>query len=58
MEVIATFMAVQMCEGLGLQQVQLEGDARNVIEVVNKGELNGSWWGHLMGDILFTLHVV
>ncbi|XP_059451001.1 uncharacterized protein LOC132181785 [Corylus avellana] len=58
MEAMATFVAVQMCKALGLQHVQLEGDAHNVVEAVNNTEPNGSCWGHLVADIPSVLHAV
>ena len=37
-ETVAALMAAQLCIEMGIRQVQLEGDAKNVIVAVNSGE--------------------
>jgi ribonuclease HI len=54
-EAMAAFLAVQMCTALGMQQVCFEGDARVVVDAVNRGESSENHWGHLVADILIGL---
>ena len=42
MEAMVAYIAVQLCTTLGLQWVQLEGDAHKVVDAVNKLDLNES----------------
>ena len=44
-------MAAEICCDLGLQQIQLERDAKVVVEVVNSTISDDSCRGHLTEDI-------
>ncbi|XP_059446380.1 uncharacterized protein LOC132177917 [Corylus avellana] len=57
-EAMAALMAVQLCMEMGIQQVQLEGDAKNVIVAVNSKEPDKSGRGQLTEDIRSTLQVI
>jgi ribonuclease HI len=50
-EAFAAYQATCLCKDLGLQHINLEGDAKQVVEAVNS--LTSSWskYGHLIDDI-------
>jgi ribonuclease HI len=50
-ETMAALLAIQLCCEMGIQRVQLEGDAKNVITAVNSGEPDGSSRGQITEDI-------
>jgi ribonuclease HI len=50
-ETMAALLAIQLCCEMGIQRVQLEGDANNVITAVNSGEPDGSSRGQITEDI-------
>lgn len=54
-ETMAATMAVQLCYEMGIMQVHLEGDAKNVVDDVNSMVLDESDKGHLMEDIRVAL---
>jgi ribonuclease HI len=56
MEAMAAYMAIKMCTALGLQQIQLEGDAQKVVDAVNRLASIESQWGQLATDIISCLH--
>lgn len=51
-------MAVQLCMEMGIRQVQLEGDAKNVIVAMNSEEPDESGRGQLAEDIRSTLRAI
>ena len=57
-EAIAALMAVQLRNELGIMRIQLEGDAKVVVDVVNSMEPDESCRGHLMVDIRSTLMTI
>ena len=40
-----------MCYELGITRVHFEGDAKGVVDVVNSGDMEISWMGHVIADI-------
>jgi hypothetical protein len=54
-EAMATMVAIQLARDMGLMQVQLEGDAKVVIDVVLSSTPDWSRWGHLTEDIHTSL---
>jgi hypothetical protein len=50
-EAWAARMAVQLCIEMGTRQVQLEGDAMNVIAAINAEGGDTGEWGQITGDI-------
>ena len=57
-ETVAALMAAQLCIEMGIRQVQLEGDAKNVLVAVNSGEPDESGRGQLTEDIRFSLRSI
>jgi hypothetical protein len=57
-EAMAAHLAAQLCIEMGIQQVLLEGDAKNVISAVNSNEPDDSGRGQLTADICSTLRSV
>jgi ribonuclease HI len=57
-ETVAALVAAQLCIEMGIRQVQLEGDAKNVIVAVNSGEPDESGRGQLTEDIRFSLRSI
>ncbi|XP_040990888.1 uncharacterized protein LOC121238099 [Juglans microcarpa x Juglans regia] len=51
----ALLRAVTLCNDLGLRCVQFEGDAKLVVDAVNKNSPDYSWNGQLIEDIKSTL---
>lgn len=51
----ALLRALQLCEELGLVKVCLEGDAKNVIDLVLQVEECNTWYGSLIEDIKLLL---
>ncbi|XP_042952140.1 uncharacterized protein LOC122289228 [Carya illinoinensis] len=51
----AMLRAIQLCRELGLRQVQLEGDAKMVVDAVNSNTQDSSWDGQVMEDIKSVL---
>lgn len=51
----ALLRAVTFCNELGLGCVQFEGDAKLVVDAVNKNTFDYSWNGQLVEDIKCTL---
>jgi ribonuclease HI len=54
-EAMATMVAIQLARDMGLMQVQLEGDAKVVIDVMLSSTPDWSRWGHLTKDIRTSL---
>ena len=50
-EGLAALMAVQLSIEIGINQVQLEGDAKNVVDVVLSDTPDDSERGHITADI-------
>ncbi|XP_059446647.1 uncharacterized protein LOC132178216 [Corylus avellana] len=50
-EGMAALLAIQTCVELGFSKVQLEGDAKSIIEAVKSGEPDDSATGQLTADI-------
>jgi hypothetical protein len=50
-EAKAALLTVQLCCEMGFSMVHLEGDAKGVVDMVNLGEADKSWLGHLIEDI-------
>ena len=57
-EARAALLAIRLCVGLGLQQVQLEGDALMVVTGVNSSTVDWSSLGLLIDDIKGELRLV
>jgi ribonuclease HI len=57
-EALAASMAAELCVEMGLSNVQLEGDAKNVVNAVLACEPDDSSRGHLIEDIKETLRAV
>ncbi|XP_059454979.1 uncharacterized protein LOC132185192 [Corylus avellana] len=57
-EALGALLAVQLCMEMGIQQVQLEGDAKNVIMVVNSEASDESSKGQLPTDIRSSLRAI
>ncbi|XP_059436153.1 uncharacterized protein LOC132169082 [Corylus avellana] len=55
-ETLAAIMAVQLCTEMGMKQVQLEGDAKVVVDAVNSLLPDESATGHLTKDLRIALH--
>lgn len=49
-EALATIFDVQLCRDLDLRKIQLEGDAKMVVEAVVSNENDGSHRGHLIDE--------
>ena len=49
---------VQLCTELWMRQVQLKGDAKNVVDALNSTNLNESGRGHLTIDIRLALRSI
>lgn len=47
----ALWRAIQFCDELGLERVQMEGDAKVVIDFVLKNENCSNWCGTLIDDV-------
>ena len=54
-EFLAAIMAVQLCNEMGIRQVQLEGDAKGVVDAVNSTLPDESGMGHLTEDLRVAL---
>jgi ribonuclease HI len=57
-EAMAALMAVTFCVEMGIEQVVLEGDAKNVITAVNSDEPDESGRGQLTADICYSLRSI
>jgi ribonuclease HI len=57
-EAMAALMAVQFCVEMGIQQVILEGDAKNVVAAVTSDEPDESGRGQLTADICMSLRSI
>ncbi|XP_059436785.1 uncharacterized protein LOC132169849 [Corylus avellana] len=57
-EAVASFMVAQLCTEMGIRQVQLEGDAKNLIDAITSNDADESGWGQLTKDIRFTLRSI
>ncbi|XP_042939537.1 uncharacterized protein LOC122274574 [Carya illinoinensis] len=55
-ENLTTLRATLLCSELGLTQVQLEGDAKMVVEAINSRSFNSSWDGQVIEDIKAVVH--
>ena len=49
-EALTSLYAVKMCKELGGQAIILEGDAKNVVDVINSEDKCGNHFGHLVED--------
>jgi ribonuclease HI len=54
-EAMAARMAIQLARELGLKQIQMEGDAKVVVEAVKSNAPDWSCWGHVTEDIRIAL---
>ncbi|KAC2936199.1 hypothetical protein FH972_008642 [Carpinus fangiana] len=50
-EAWAALLAVQFSKELGICQLQLEGDVKNVVAAVNAEGMDESGWGQITEDI-------
>ena len=57
-EALATLMAVELCVEIGINGVQLEGDAQNVVSAVLSTEPDDSSKAQVTTDIRTTLRAV
>jgi ribonuclease HI len=57
-EAWAALLAVQISRDLGICQIQLEGDAKNVVAAVNADGTDESGWGQITEDIRFSLQSI
>ncbi|XP_059431317.1 uncharacterized protein LOC132164745 [Corylus avellana] len=55
-EAQALLLAISLCREMGLERVQLEGDAKTVIDAVSSTEIDYSWMGHITEDIKLELN--
>ncbi|XP_042950559.1 uncharacterized protein LOC122282640 [Carya illinoinensis] len=51
----AMLRAIQLCRELGFRQVQLEGDAKLVVDAINSNTQDSSWDGQVIEDIKSVL---
>jgi ribonuclease HI len=54
-ELIAAQLAIDTCSAMGVTHIQLEGDAKGVVDAVNCEEPDSSSLGHLVEDIKVKL---
>ena len=54
-EAMGATMVAHFCRDLGMERIQLEGDAKIVIDAVNSWRQDDSSKGHLIVDILLAL---
>ena len=54
-EALAAYHAVCLCRELGLQNIYLEGDAKQIVEAINSSMGTWSRFGHLVDD---TRHIL
>jgi hypothetical protein len=54
-EAYAAYHAVRLCRDLGVQNLLLEGDAKQIVEAINLGTGTWSRFGHLIEDTRRTL---
>jgi ribonuclease HI len=54
-EAMTARMAIQLARELGLEQIQMEGDAKVVVEAVKSNAPDWSCWGHVTKDIRIAL---
>ncbi|XP_059446504.1 uncharacterized protein LOC132178058 [Corylus avellana] len=57
-EAVASFMAAQLCLEMGIRQVQLEGDAKTLVDIINSDEADESGRGQLIADIRLILRAI
>ena len=55
-EAVAIMLAIQLGRELDLRSIKLKGDVKIMVEAVLSKEIDGSRWGHLIGDIKTVLH--
>jgi hypothetical protein len=50
-EALGAVFALQLGREMGLRRIQVEGDAKLIVEAINLGDGDGSMRGHLIADI-------
>lgn len=55
-ETMALYFGVKLCVEYGIQQIIVEGDAKQVIDAVQASGENSSIFGQLVGDVLVVLN--